>query len=248
MRRTILTKSLIIFALFAALCLPALAQEERFEFELGVDYPLIGENFEIDQNPGLVGKFRVRLTNRFWIGGVYNTLSSEGEVESLKFQYVDEVPCFDPDNPFSAGQCSVRDGIQGGDVDVTLYGLTTTVVLFGEPNMQIYLTGGVGVGEIDYENPQADGSGLPLRPDEDFDGTADGVYTFEDVYIADREDKTDVDLWYEVGAGIRFGLGSGRFGLRLQAVYRRISPDGVNTVLPVGVSEVVPSAGFTVRF
>ena len=243
MRRTILTNSLLVFALFAILCLPAQAQDERIEFELGVNYPLIGESFEIDQNPAFHAKFRVRLSQRFWIGGVYDVMSSEGEVESLKFQYVDEVPCFDPQNPFTAGECSVRDGIKGGDVDITLYGLTSTLVLFGEPDMQIYLTGGVGVGEVDYTNPQADGSGLPLRPDEDFDGTADGVYTFED-----RADKTDIDLWYEFGGGIRFALGSGRFGLRLQAVYRRMSPDGKNTVLPVGVSEIVPSAGFTVRF
>ncbi|NJN64471.1 MAG: outer membrane beta-barrel protein [Acidobacteria bacterium] len=241
-RAIVVRGMLCLAALFVAA--PALAQS-RIEIEAGVNYPLISDNFEVTQNPGLHLRVRYGVTPRLQIGVAYDVLATNGDLRPLKFQFVDTVPAYD--ELLGVTDAPVRDLLNnGGDVDVTLYGLTGSIVLVGEPELQLLLVGSAGVGELEFDNPGRS-IALPFKPDDDFDGTPDGQYTFSEVFLSDREDDSDIKLWYELGAAVRFTFGD-HWGFRITATYRRLDPDGQNTVLPVGVSEIVPQFGAIYRF
>lgn len=235
---------LSLLALVAAS--PALAQT-GFEIELGANYPLIGSDLEIAQDPAYHARIAYNFSPRWQVGVVYDILETEGDIRPLKFQFVDSVRSFD-DFTFETVDVPVRDNLtSGGKADLTLYGITGALVLVGEPRMQILLIGSVGQGKLEFDNPVDE---IPAIAREDLNGNFvrdDGVYGPEDYFISGREDETDIKLWWEIGPAVRFNVGD-RWAFRVSTTYRRIEPDGVNTVLPVGATEIVPQAGAIFRF
>jgi hypothetical protein len=220
--------------------------QNRVELELGANYALISDDFAIEQEMGFHARARYAITNRLQLGLTYEERETEGDIRPLRFRFVDTL---EQENLLT-GQTdliSARDFISsGGDASLTLYGLNGVFVITGESDMQLYAVASVGQGELDYENPGRD----VVWPEKVIGDGVEDRYTFEEVSLTDElglVEDTDIDFWYEVGAGIRFGFGQ-RWGMRLQVTFRRLSPEEPAVVMENGVSEVFPSASATFRF
>ena len=246
MRRAIVVRCTAALVAIAGLLGAAAAQQERFELEAGFGYPLVSNDFEIAQDPSWFVRVRFNSTPRFQVGVTYEKLSTQGDIRPLRYQFVESLPAW---SPVTGGTVEVpfRSRLPGGgEVDLELWGVTASLAISGEEAVQILLVGSIGRGELWFDNPGRTFI-LPARPDDDGDGTPDGVYTFEDIFISGRKDRTDIDMWYELGAAIRWRIGE-HWGLRVQGVLRGVSPDGQNTVLPRGDWELVPTFGAVLRF
>ncbi len=246
MSRGFVVRAAATLAVAAALYVPAIAQQERFEIEAGYGYPLVNDSFEITQDPSWFARVRYNVSPRFQLGITYEQLSTNGDIRPLRFQFVDSVPAFDPETGGTV-DAPIRSQLPGGgQADLTLYGITASLVLAGESDFQIMLVASIGTGDLSFANPGRTMS-LPDKPDADFDGTPDGTYTFEEVFISGRQDDTDIDLWYEFGGAARWRFGD-HWGFRVQGTIRSVSPKTVNTVLTKSDWELVPSFGLVLRF
>ncbi|GAB4374835.1 MAG: hypothetical protein Kow0062_13220 [Acidobacteriota bacterium] len=247
MIRAIAVRATAAWIVAAALLLPAAAQQDqRIEVEAGFAYPLVGDDFEIAQDPSSFLRIRYNVSPKFQLGVLYERLSTQGDIRPLRFQFVESVPAFDP---ATGGTVTVPIRSQlggGGQADLDLWGLTASYVIAGDEDFQLMLVASAGLGDLTFDNP---GRAIPLpdKPDNDMDGTPDGSYAFEDIFVSGRQDQTDLDLWYELGAAARWRIGD-HWGLRVQATIRSISPDVPNTVLRAGDFQLVPSFGAVLRF
>ena len=246
MSRGFVVRAAAALAIAVGLFVPAIAQQERFEIEAGYGYPLVGDRFEITQDPSWFGRVRYNFSPRFQLGVTYEQLSTNGDIRPLRFQFVDSVPAFDPGTGGTV-DVPIRSQLPGsGQADLTLYGITATWVLAGESDFQIMLVASIGTGDLSFDNP---GRAIPLpdKPDADLDGTPDGTYTFDEIFISGRQDETDIDLWYEFGGAARWRFGD-HWGFRIQGTIRGISTKTTNTVLRGSDWELVPSFGLVLRF
>jgi hypothetical protein len=224
---------------------PAHAQG-RFEVEAGFNYAFLNDKFEYEEDGALYAKARYEFSPRWRAGVVYELLETRGVTDALIFQFTDSVPTVDDFDPNATA--NPREFISGGgDVERNLYGLTAMYVFAGEPDLQLYLTGSVGQGELEYDNPGKQAAASIEKPDPGDPSISIGTYTLEEIRLNDRLDNVDIDLWYEIGAGIRIGL-TPRWALNIQGTFRRVSPEEPHTLLPVGGSEVSTNLGVSFRF
>lgn len=113
------------------------------------------------------------------------------------------------------------DALLRGDATMDLYGVSGVFTLSGDPSFELIALVSAGAGSLDYENPLGSTGSLP--------------------------NNTDIELWYEAGAGARFGLGS-RSNIRLQMTWRRINPDENSILIQKEHSAFVSSLLYSVRF
>ncbi len=187
--------SLWVVVLAAGFTLPALAQETHFEAVGGVHYPLLSQKFYADQGLAFHGKLGFRVSPKVSLFAVYETQSTKSSV---------------PNWP-------------QGDVKIKTYGLNATLLLAGDPALQLYGVVGAGVGKIDFTNPRA-----PLQ-------------------YQDLPDSTDIKLWYELGAGVQFGLAK-HWALRIQFTGRQVEPKDASAVITGTRFFIVPAVDFAYRF
>ncbi len=187
--------SLWVVVLVAGLTLPALAQETRFEVVGGIHYPLLSQKYYADQGLGFHGKLGFRVSPKVSLFAVYETQTTNSSI---------------PNWP-------------RGDVKVKTYGLNATMILAGDPALQLFGILGAGTGKIDYTNPRAPEqyNGLP--------------------------DSTDIKLWYELGAGVQFGLAK-HWALRIQFTGRQTEPKDASAVIGGTRFSIVPAVDFAYRF
>ncbi|UCF68745.1 MAG: hypothetical protein JSV80_05505 [Acidobacteriota bacterium] len=134
-----ITRALVCMVFLSVWTLaPALAQDAKYEFSLGVHYPLVSEGFEIEQDPAYNARFSVAVNDVFSIGVLYELLEST-------------------DN-FDLAQLPVP---KRGDVEMTTYGIFGEWVVAGDPGFEVLVVGALGQGEVEYENPNVSAPGLP---------------------------------------------------------------------------------------
>ena len=112
--------------------------DERVEIMAGIRYPLVSQRFEIEQSSGSTLAVAFRVSSGFYLGGRYETFSTEDGLE------------------------------RGGDVELDLYGLTASFDLNDDPDVRLLGTVSAGQGELTWENPGppdpllADGTDIDL--------------------------------------------------------------------------------------
>ncbi len=104
---------------------PASAQETRFEVAAGIQYPLLSQQFDIQQNLGWRAKAGVRITPTLTIAAMFEKYSTLSDIPNKS----------------------------DGDVSQDLYGVTATLVLNGEQDFQLIGFVSVGGGKLDFTNP-----------------------------------------------------------------------------------------------
>jgi len=110
---------------------------------------------------------------------------------------------------------------QGGfDLTLNFYGVRGTWLLGDTPAFQMLLFAGLGTGNMNYENPKIN-SGVP--------------------------DSTDIQYWYDFGAGVQFAAGQ-RWRFRIDIAFRRFTPDGSNLLASSGAAILVPAVEAAFRF
>jgi len=120
----------------------AVAQDQRLEFALGLQYPLLSQRTEIQQDIDFRFSFLADVSERFSIGLVYEKLQSDDDLQrTARF----------PDD-------TVRPIV--GTVNLELYGIEGQVALSGEEIFQIYLVAGLGRGSIDFDGSLPDNAVL----------------------------------------------------------------------------------------
>lgn len=124
MKRFAVVVAAVLAALIGTL-VPAAAQETRFDLAGGIQYPLLSQSFDIQQNLGWRVKPGVRITPALTISAVYESYSTTSDVPN------------EPD----------------GDVTQHLYGATATLVLNGEQDFQLIGFVSLGAGKLDFKNP-----------------------------------------------------------------------------------------------
>jgi len=137
MKRFVLV-GICLVLLAGAFSAPVQAQENRFEFNLGANFPLVSRTFDADQTLGYFVRFGYRVNESMTLGVVYDSRSTLDDLGS------------------------------GYDVGIDLYGVSGVWVLSGDPGFQLLAIASVGIGEFSWENPGEPVSGFRDTVDIDF--------------------------------------------------------------------------------
>ena len=127
MKRPLLFGAVLLVAAGVVVA-PAFAQETKVELSAGIEYPLLGQGFEIDQGLGWRFSAGWRITPKFTLSAQYAQVASTSDI---------------PNEPI-------------GDVTWTTYGLNGTLVLNGEQDFQLLGFVGAGLGDLSFDNPLGD--------------------------------------------------------------------------------------------
>ena len=170
----------------------ALAQvSHRVEILAGAEFPLNSSEFDVDNSTGLVAGVGVRLTPRFILGVQYDSISTTDDIG------------------------------RNGDVDLTFFGLTSTVYFNDDPALQLLGIVSAGMGELEFVNP------LPPNPA--------------------LLDSTDIDLWYEGAVAAQFTAGQ-RWLFRLKIGARQVRPEMPSLLLQRTRTMLLPSFTIGIKF
>lgn len=167
----------------------ALAQEHKIEAAVGLGYPMFNNKFKVESTLSLRGRVEYRFNAALSAGVLLEQLDTKDNTGA------------------------------GGDAKVTLYGATGTWVLAGEPLFQLFATGSLGTGKLEYD----------LK----------GTY--------DLPKDVDFTYFYEVGAGTQFIAGK-HLNFRLQVVFRRYKPEENSMLIASGRTAIVPTFDICLRF
>ncbi|MBP7149432.1 MAG: outer membrane beta-barrel protein [Acidobacteria bacterium] len=126
---------LVAVVVLAAAVFPTHAQDQKFEVALGVQYPLVTQNLDIDQDLGQHARLGYRFTQKFTGELLFDRLSTKDDIG------------------------------RGGDVEMTMYGLGASLVMGGEPTFQIMTVAGLGIGDFTYDNPKREDPDHPNDTD-----------------------------------------------------------------------------------
>lgn len=166
-----------------------MAQEHRFEAGLGVSYPMYNNKFQVESSMALRGRLEYRFNAKWSAGLIYE-------------------------------QTDTKDNNgDGGDASITLYGITGTWVMAGEPLFQLISTASLGTGKLTYD----------LK----------GTY--------DLPKDADFSYWYELGVGTQFKAGK-HINVRMQVAFRRYNPEEESMLITNGRTALVPSLDLCLRF
>ncbi len=126
-------------AIVASLCtVPAHAQENRYEIQLGATFPLVSRTFEVDTGTGYQLSFGIRVEEHLTLGLVYDTRTV---VDDLGSDY---------------------------DVDVNLYGVRAVWRLSGSSEFHLLGITSIGIGEVVWANEGPSDPAYPNDTDIDF--------------------------------------------------------------------------------
>lgn len=123
--------ALVLASLFSVQ--PAHSQQEKnLELDLGINYNLLSQRFDIDQAAGLRFRAMAKLGEKVW-GGLIAEYTKTQE-----------------DLALSEGE--KQEFIGDADVKLKLYGLGLNYLLPSEEGMQFFLCGNVGLGKVEDDN------------------------------------------------------------------------------------------------
>ncbi len=101
----------------------------------GLQYPLVSQQFDVQQALGYHVRVGVRLRDNLWLNGVYELLTTEDDLG------------------------------RKADVDVKLYGIGADFLFKGEEGIRVFVTGAIGKGTLDWANPGPSFEGRPDNTD-----------------------------------------------------------------------------------
>ena len=216
MKRKVLLLALIGITLAGAFGSTLAQKETRFEIDAGMSYPMLSKLFEIEQSTAWNAQLGYRVSPAFTLGLVYESMSTTLDLPDLR--------C----GPFPGDEGGESRLDQegdvflscGGDADLTLYGVSGTFVVAGDPGFELLTMVSFGQGKLDISAPE--------KPS------------------LDLED-TDISLWYEVGAGAQWSRGD-RWNFKFTIALRRIRPKDPNDVLSTARTAFVPAFQVGYRF
>jgi hypothetical protein len=123
MRRTLATSSALLALLALSQGFAAAQADRRVELFAGIQYPLVAQEFQVEQSTGFNAGVLFAVTSRFQLGGLYESYGLEDDLG------------------------------RSGDADLTLYGVTGSFYLNDDPEFRILALASAGIGELEYDNP-----------------------------------------------------------------------------------------------
>lgn len=136
MKRVLCSAAVVLAALLFGAALPAEAQTvRRVQVGAGLQYPLVSQQFDVQQALGYHARVGFRIKDNLWANGVYETLTTEDDLK------------------------------RKGDVDIKLYGVSVDYLFKGDEGLRLFVTGAVGKGTLDWANPGPSVGGRPDNVD-----------------------------------------------------------------------------------